>query len=391
VTTFKNMKRRAKILTVLICSWVVLAVGGSDAANAAAVRAAPAAPRDALDRYMASQMKKARVPGAQVTVVRAGKIVALRSYGLADIEKHVAVNNETVFGIASITKAFIGVVAMQLVEQGKLDLAAPVSRYIDGLPTQWQSVTLRQLFNHVSGLPDLWDHFHVIDENESQAWAKVKAMPMLAQPGTVFRYTQTNYVLLGQIISKLSGVPFTNVVAAKQLDVVTMPGTAFGNTLIAFGNSPDLRARSAARYTYYDLSGAEAKPSDTRIVSPIENSPAWFAACNGMMSTAEDLARWIVALQQGKLLTKASLATLWTPGVFNDGTQSPGFGGLLNGYAVGWETVTRPQNPAVAAVGGDRAALFIYPEDDLAVVVLTNLMGSSPDRWVEGIAALYRP
>jgi CubicO group peptidase (beta-lactamase class C family) len=388
VTAFNKTKRLAMRLLVL-SGLVVLAVGGSDGAQAAAAPAAHTP--DALDSYMASHMKKARVPGAQVAVIRGWQIVALRSYGLADIEKHVAVNNETVFGIASITKAFIGVEALQLVQQGKLDLSAPVGRYIDGLPRPWQSVTLRQLFNHVSGLPDLWGHFQVIDENESEAWNKVKAMPILAQPGTVFRYTQTNYVLLGQIISRLSGEPLTNVVTAQQLDVVKMSGTAFGNTREAFGNSPDLRSRSAARYTYYDLSGAEAKPSATRTLSPIENSPAWFAACNGMMSTAKDLARWIVALQQGKVLTKASLATLWTPGVFNDGTQSPGFGGLLNGYAVGWETVTRPQHRAVTAVGGDRAALFIYPDDDVAVVVLTNLMGSSPDRWVDGIAALYRP
>jgi CubicO group peptidase (beta-lactamase class C family) len=141
VTTFKMVARLAMALGVLLCGLVEFGVGGSDCAKAAAAPAAHV--RDALDSYMASHMKEARVPGAQVAVIRGGKIVALRSYGLADIEKHKAVNNETVFGIASITKAFIGVAALQLVEQGKLDLNAPVVRYIDGLPTRWQTVTLR--------------------------------------------------------------------------------------------------------------------------------------------------------------------------------------------------------------------------------------------------------
>jgi CubicO group peptidase (beta-lactamase class C family) len=108
------------------------------------------------------------------------------------------------------------------------------------------------------------------------------------------------------------------------------------------------------------------------------------------MSTAGDLARWIIALQKQQVLKNpSSLATLWTPGVLSNGAQSTGFGGFLNGYALGWETITRRRHRAVAAIGGERSAFFIYPDDDLAVVVLTNLMGSEPEGWVDGIAALY--
>jgi CubicO group peptidase (beta-lactamase class C family) len=118
VTMFKKSERLALRLIVLMGAMVLLGLGGSHGANAAAARAAPGAQaRDALDRYMISHMKKARVPGVQVAVIRNGKLVALRSYGVADIEKHVAVNSQTVFGIASITKAFIGVAALQWVEQ----------------------------------------------------------------------------------------------------------------------------------------------------------------------------------------------------------------------------------------------------------------------------------
>jgi len=120
-----------------------------------------------------------------------------------------------------------------------------------------------------------------------------------------------------------------------------------------------------------------------------EEFPPFLRTAAGMNSTAEELANWIVALQAGKLLKdKTSLTTLWTPGVLNDGTVR-GVSTLLNGYALGWETVNRPDHRAVAAVGGGRSALFIYPDDDLAIVILTNLQGSSPESFVDEVAEYY--
>jgi hypothetical protein len=109
-----------------------------------------------------------------------------------------------------------------------------------------------------------------------------------------------------------------------------------------------------------------------------------------MNSTAEEIAHWVVALQQGKLLSPASLATLWTPGRLHDGSQRS-FGGKLTGYALGWPTVDRPEHPAVASVGGGRSAVFLYPQDELAIVVLTNLQGANPDRFIDALAACYLP
>jgi CubicO group peptidase (beta-lactamase class C family) len=338
---------------------------------------------DRLDEYMQAKMQELRIPGAQVAVVKGGAIVALRSYGLADVEQRVPVNDETTLSIASITKAFVGVAAMQLVEQGKLDLSDPVARYVDDLPEPWRAVTVRQLFNNLSGLPDLWRNIDVIDRDEATAWAQVKAMPMLEQPGERFRYTQTNYVLLAKIIGKVSGMPFVDFVRANQLDAVSMPRTMFAYS----SNTPP---NSAGRYTYFEVVDSQIRTTD-KLVNRWEDSPAWFAACNGLMASARDLAQWIIALDKHELLkNESSIAALWTPGVLNNGVQSEGFGGILNGYALGWETVTRAKHRAVAAVGGDRAALFIYPDDDLAVVVLTNFWGPRPPNlWIDDIAALY--
>ena len=110
---------------------------------------------DNVEVLLRREMVERRIPGLQIAVVRQGKIVLSKSFGTADIQHSVPVTSKTVFPIFSCTKAFTGVALMQLVEEGKLELAAPVSRYLDGLPPSWQPITIRQLLTHVSGLPNI--------------------------------------------------------------------------------------------------------------------------------------------------------------------------------------------------------------------------------------------
>src|SRR5215510_3756511 len=133
-----------------------------------------------VDTYLRSQMQKRRIPGLQIAVVRHGKIVKLSAYGLANVQDSIPTTNQTLFTINSITKAFTGVAMMQLVEAGKLDLAAPISRYLDNLPAAWQAVTIRQLLTHTSGLPSIYDDNDriVSDGGEAAVWAKLQTMPI---------------------------------------------------------------------------------------------------------------------------------------------------------------------------------------------------------------------
>jgi CubicO group peptidase (beta-lactamase class C family) len=110
----------------------------------------------------------------------------------------------------------------------------------------------------------------------------------------------------------------------------------------------------------------------------------------GVRTTSTDLAKWAIALQKQKLVNKDSLEQLWKPQPQQDGTYR-GFGSTINGYGLGWPSARRAAHPAITPVGGARAAIFIYPEDDLTIVVLTNLMGASPEKFVDKIASLYIP
>jgi CubicO group peptidase (beta-lactamase class C family) len=337
-------------------------------------------PATNVEAFLRSEMQERRIPGLQIAIVQHGKIVFSEAYGFANIQDSVPVTNQTIFMINSATKSFTGVAIMQLVEDGKLDLAAPVSRYLENLPATWQTVTIRQLLSHTSGLPTIMDHNAkmVADEGDEAAWAKVQTLPMEFAPGERFSYNQTNYLLLGRIIDKLSGKPFTQFIAERQFRVVGMPLTAQSG----FGDSHDVIPGSARVYTFF-LTGS--------VSNVFEEFPMFLRTAAGINSTAEEMAQWIIALQEGKLLKRqTNLTTLWMPVLLNNGSQG-GFGRLLNGYALGFPTVTRSKHRAVAGVGGARSAFFIYPDDALAVVILTNLQGASPESFIDEVAGYYIP
>jgi CubicO group peptidase (beta-lactamase class C family) len=343
---------------------------------------------DNVETFLRSQMQKRKIPGLQVAVVQHGKIVFLGAYGLANIEHSVKVSNNIVFPINSATKSFTGVAIMQLVEEGKLSLEAPISRYLDELPAAWQSITIRQLLSHTSGIPNILDQAEkwVGDGDEDAGWANIQKMPMEFAPGERFNYNQTNYFLLGRIIRKLSGSPFTEFITTRQFRVARMPRT----TQAGFVDSYDVVLDGAQPYTYFPVPGRAAPHEDT-LRHAFDDLPPFIRTAAGINSTAEEMARWIIALQQGKLLkAKTSLMALWTPVVLNNGSLG-GFGGLLNGYALGWPTISRPKHRAVGGIGGARVAFCIYPDDDLAVVILTNLQGSQPQELLDEVAGYYIP
>ena len=365
------MKRAILIVLVLFCF------------PAAALSQSPNAKAAALLRR---EMRERRIPGLQAAVVKDGKIVLLSSFGTADLQSGTPVTNKSVFGIYSCTKAFTGVAVMQLVEDGKLDLDAPVSRYLDGLPAAWQPVTIRQLLTHVSGLPNILRALDPVTfgfvrgSDEEATWTKTKAMPMEFTPGERFSYNQTNYALLGRIIDKLSGKPFAQVFRERQFDVAAMSHTGFAD-------SRDVVPNMVRTYRYVGQSDGQ-KLSAEKLVHDYAEFPPFRRTASGMNSTAEDLARWVIAIQQGKLLrTKSALKTLWTAGGVNNGSQANN--GSSPQWALGWVTKPRPRHPAVIATGGGRTAIFVYPEDDLAVIVLTNLANSFPEEFVDELAGFY--
>ena len=326
---------------------------------------------DNVQAYLLQQMKERSIPGLQFAIVQHGKIIQTGAYGLANIELDVPVTSQTVFSIASATKSFTGTAVMQLVEEGLIDLSAPLSRYLDSLPATWQPVTIKQLLTHVSGIPNIVSPAtsETIVPGAQAAWDKVRTLPMEFTTGEKFSYNQTNYLLLGRIIDKLSGQPFSRFITTRQFDVVGMPLTArsgFNDTYAVVTGSATLYSEEQGKLTHNSL----------YVIPP------FLRTGSGISSSAEELARWIIALQQGKLFkSPATLGQMWTPGTYKNGKTTP--------WALGWPVRDRPEHFAVGGFGGNRSVFFVYPNDDLAVIILTNLAGCRPESFVDEVAAYY--
>lgn len=334
---------------------------------------------DSIDVFVQNQMQKRKIPGLQLAVVRHGKIIKTGNYGLANIQDSIPVSSKTVFTINSITKAFTGVAIVQLMEAGKLKLDSPISEYLTDLPGTWKPVTVQQLLSHTSGIPYIVDEEEsvLITANAEEAWKKVLLLPNEFKPGEKFSYNQTNYLLLGRIIDNLSGMSFQEFITKEQLVKVGMTNTIKSG----FGATKDIVANAACSYQY----------SKGKLNNMFFSFPPFLQTAAGMSSTAKEVAEWIIALQKLQLLKQpSSLTALWTPAVLNNG-EIGGFSSLLNGYAAGWPVVKRKDHPALAPVGGGRSAVFVYPNDDLSIIVLTNLSGGSPDVFIDELAGLFIP
>jgi CubicO group peptidase (beta-lactamase class C family) len=330
---------------VMVC---VLAVGGG-----ASAAEDPVARADAIVRRA---MVENHIPGLQIAVVIKGKLVMSRAYGVADLTTKAPVTADSVFPINSMTKAFTGVAAMREVEAGRLDLAKPIGAYVQDLPEAWRGIEIRRLLSHTSGLPAYVDEGGTPIE-EAAAWNATLAKPIRFSPGERFDYNQTNYALVQMAINGLRGRPRDATLAGEQFAIAGMTHTGFGD-------SRDDISGKVISYGYQ-----RATPDSPRarkeIFSPLHR------AASGINSTADDMARWMGAILQGKLLSPASEKTMWMPVAYADGR--------VGQWGMGWLVIDRPQHRAVGMTGGSRGAVFLYPDDGAGVVILSNLAGSTPE------------
>jgi len=335
---------------------------------------------DEIDDFIQAKMTEKRIPGMQLAVVRNNEIIKTASYGFSNIQHSVSVHNETIFPIASMTKGFFGVAIMQLVEQGKIDLSQPISSYLPDLPKKWQNITIRQLLTHTSGLPRIFSGYivNLIDAKGPDAsWELVQKQPLESQANTKWSYVQTNYILLGKIIDKISGQPYEEFITQNQLQEVKMPKTEAAG----FAGQKYVIPHQSTNYMY-ERNGDGALKSFSWAISRL------MGPAGGMNSTATELAHYLIALQKGDLFeNKSSIETLWTPGKLNNGAMVGR--NSRQGYALGWELIGRKNHPTMHVGGNANSAMIIYPKDNLSIVLLGNLIGSDPRSFMNEIAGFY--
>lgn len=256
-------------------------------------------------------------PGAAVLISRDGKVILKKGYGLADIERKAPVTPVTVFRLASLTKIFTATAILMLAEQGELDLKDPVAKYLPGKPVD-RGIGVWHLLTHTSGLADYLNRPDFMDwvRHEYTAEQLIDSFKERAAsfaPGEKNAYCNSNYILLGAIVEKLSGRGFGEFARAKIFDPLGMRNTSCAGSL------KDVPGLATA---YEPARTADGKPDWSRFLIARPYTMKALYAAGGCLSSVEDLWLFNEALHGGKLLRKESLAYSFKPVALSDGSQA---------------------------------------------------------------------
>jgi len=336
-----------------------------------------------VDAFVGSELARQRIPGVALGVYRDGKLTKAQGYGLANVEWNAAVTPDTIFQSGSVGKQFTATAVMMLVEEGKVGLDDLIKKYFPDAPETWNDIKVHNLLSHTSGLSEYetgartkagGPFYMRLDYAEEELYKKIAEMPMDFKTGEDWAYRNTNYVLLGILIHRLTGQFYGDFLQER----VFKP---LGMTHTRIISEEDIIPRRAAGYR---LVKGELKNQEW--VSPSLNS----TADGALYFTVEDLQKWDAALFTEKLLRKASLERMWTVEKLNNGKPNKA------NYGFGWEIDSVSGHRVIAHGGawqGFTCYIARYVDDRLTVVALTNLDSghSNPKKIVTGVAAIYNP
>jgi len=372
--------RRVSVRALVIAVGTALPVAAlaqtspAPAGEAASAKSAPfdlAKAEAAADAEANWIIKRGAAPGVCIGVARAGQVLFAKGYGKADLENDVAVTPESIFRIASITKQFTAAAIMKLVEQGKVKLDEPVKTYIPEFQESAAGVTVRHLLTHTSGLPDFTDLREAreaiggrVDVTYRDIVALFEKLPLLFQPGEKHEYCNTGYLVLGEIIARVSGMTYPEYLHRELLAPLGLQHTGYA----------DLRTIVPNRvHGYFDERG--------QFFNPRYMSPDVAGGAGAVQSTVLELIKWTHLLHTGKVVSMDSVRAMTTPVTLNDGTTAP--------YGSGLQLFPRLDRPTISHGGngnGFSAFLSHWPTDDLTVVVLANGRAVLPNLAGEAVA-----
>jgi CubicO group peptidase (beta-lactamase class C family) len=328
-------------------------------------------PTDGITDYVQAEMQRQHIPGLSLLVARDGKIVRAQGYGLASLELQVPVKPETVFQSGSVGKQFTATAVMMLVEEGKIRLNDPVTKYLKGTPATWQQVTISELLSHTAGFTDYPKDFDFRkDYTEAQLLRIVEGMPLAFAPGTKWSYSNLGYLTLGILIHQVTGEFYGDFLEEKIFRPLGM------NTTRIISEADIVPNRAAG----YRLVKGEIKNQEW--VSPSLNTTADGALYFSIL----DLAKWDAALYTEDLLDRSSLDQMWTVKKLKNGQPNSGQ------YGFGWFIENKNGHRMVGHDGawqGFETNISRYVDDKLTVVVLANLDEAAPEAIADEVAKMY--
>jgi CubicO group peptidase (beta-lactamase class C family) len=317
------------------------------------------------DEYMKASVKFDQFSGS-ILIARNGSPIVSRGYGMANYQLNAPNTPQTVFRIASLTKQFTALAVMQLQERGKLNVNDAICKHLEDCPSAWQSVTIRRLLTHTSGIPNFsslpdWDDKLSIQPFTKTDFVKVfRDLPLLFAPGENFRYSNSGYYLLGLIIESASGETYQDFLKKNIFAPLGMKHTGL--------YEPRPLTPNLATGYYWSL--------NSYVNAPYHDSTGSFSN-GGLISTTNDLLLWDQALYTEKLVSRKSLDEIFTPGKRN--------------YGYGWIIEKRFNRNSMGHSGsfnGFSSFILRFPDERLTVVVLSNSDEASATKVANNLAAI---
>lgn len=345
--------------TLARCLWIGVVLGLAVNAPARA---------DRIDDFVADQMSRQHIPGLSLAVLKDGKPVKVKGYGVANLELGAPATPETVYQIGSVSKQFIAAGIVLLSEEGKIGLDDSIRKYVGDAPETWQAITVRQVLTHTSGLVRDTPGLQLKAQSDMDSIREAYPTPLAFRPGEKFAYSNVGYSVLAEIISRAAQVPWPQYLQERIFVPLGMSAT---RTTTVEGLIP----HRASGYQWMDSNKYQNAP----VMPGVRPSGAF-------LSSVLDLARWDAALYSDKVLSPRQRELMWTPTKLNDGSEKP--------YGFGWEVGKVGKYRQVKHAGtmsGFRSQLLRFPDDRLTIVVLTNATQASPEKVALGVASHYLP
>ncbi|WP_428742947.1 serine hydrolase [Tenacibaculum sp.] len=299
-----------------------------------------------IDNYLSKTIKLHNIPGLALAVVEGDNIVYENYFGKASLEDDIPVDKNTLFRIFSATKLITSTAVFQLIQDKKLDLKDPISKYLENLPPQWQRVKIENLLSHSSGIPDLIRYESNLSDKELMEKLAKDNMEFIT--GNQFKYNQTNYWLLAQIIEKITQKPFDEYVLKKQFDGKTK-GVLFSS------NSLELIPNRAIRYFYNNKTKTFEKDKN--------NSGKRGFSGNGLNITLDEFIKWNKLLDDNKLLKEQAKSKMWFPFHFTNKKDR---------FLHGWNSYYVNGVSSYGFSGGNLAAFRKFTDSNTTIILLSN-------------------
>lgn len=323
-----------------------------------------------IEEVAAKALAKPSAVGLSVAVAKGDQIVFAKCLGKADIETGFAGDKDTLFRIGSITKQFTAAAIMKLVQQGKLSLDDTLDKLLPDFPATSKPITLRQLLTHTSGIWSYTDDEKFMDRDASleltptELVATFKDHALDFEPGTKWHYSNSGYYLLGEIVAKASGVPYASYIQNELIKPLGLARTRYESNREVIPNRAQGYAFENGTFANDRAIGADVP-----------------GAAGSLISSAEGLVRWSLALNGGRVVSEKSYEQMTTSTVLPSGTDTHyGFGLQIDE----WEGRHRISHGG--GIFGFTSQLTYLPADHLTVAVISNCENLSATKVAEAVS-----